>query len=130
MPVCFFLHGAQRAKRPLCHKQTTSKQYQLHLLAGSEGPDQPARIRRLIWACVDRKYIRALFAHHIKYCPFTSVVLEEYVSYDNSTAVLHSACWTRLSTDDIFIFFFSCFSQKMGFDHLCKLSLETIFMKG
>ena len=27
-------------------------QYQLILLANNEGPDQPAQMRRLIWACV------------------------------------------------------------------------------
>ena len=36
-------------------------QYPLILLAGNEGPDQPAQLRRLIRTCVVRNCIRALF---------------------------------------------------------------------
>ena len=41
--------------------------YPLILKVDNEGPDQPARTRRLIWACVARNCIRARFLHCASY---------------------------------------------------------------
>ena len=62
-------------------------QYPLILSADNDGPDQPALMRRLIWACIVRKVHKGHFlvlciisGFHEKYLPNTLSYLEVWMS--------------------------------------------------
>ena len=108
------------------------------LLADSEGPDQTARMRRLIWAfivhiCPKRHILIARpfsemnlisiikdmcitpadVCHHTKYF----VVLKQLRFTGKRSAV-----WVKYSADDTLKYFFFLFSQNTGFHISCTFS--------
>ena len=84
------------------------------LLADSEGPDQTARMRSLIWAfavCICPKARFRIAVHFIAFRMLFSVFKQILIFF---------TLWAN-SADDKPMLFFSYFAQKTSFDILCKL---------